>query len=47
LALSLIVASISCQTTRGELVPFTEEQRLRYELGESEPDSVVRMPFFE
>jgi hypothetical protein len=36
LALALIVTSISCQTTRGELVPFTEEQRLRYELGESE-----------
>jgi hypothetical protein len=36
LALALIATSISCQTTRGELVPFTEAQRLRYELGESE-----------
>ena len=35
-ALALIVISISCQTTRGELVPFTESQRLRYELGEGE-----------
>jgi hypothetical protein len=35
-ALAVIVTSISCQTTRGELVPFTEAQRLRYELGESE-----------
>ena len=35
-ALALIVTSISCQTTRGELVPFTEAQRLRYELGEGE-----------
>lgn len=35
-ALALIVTSISCQTTRGELVPFTDSQRLRYELGEDE-----------
>jgi hypothetical protein len=35
-ALALIATSISCQTTRAELVPFTESQRLRYELGESE-----------
>ena len=35
-ALALVVTSISCQTTRGELVPFTEAERLRYELGERE-----------
>jgi hypothetical protein len=40
LALALIVTSISCQTTRGELVPFNEAQRLRYELEESELRSI-------
>jgi hypothetical protein len=32
----LLVASLGCQTTRGELVAFTESQRLRYELDEQE-----------
>jgi hypothetical protein len=28
--------TLGCQTTRGELVPFTEEQRLHYQLGAPE-----------
>lgn len=36
LVVGVAVLSLSCQTTRGELVPFTEAQRLRYQLGETE-----------
>jgi hypothetical protein len=37
LVLTLGMASVACQTTtRGEMVPFTEAQRIRYQLGETE-----------
>lgn len=36
LLLALGLATPGCQTTRGELVRFTEEQRLRYQLGAPE-----------
>jgi hypothetical protein len=32
----LATAALGCQTTPGELVPFTESQRLRYQLGAPE-----------
>lgn len=34
--LVLVALSLGCQTTRGELVVFTEDQRLRYQLDESD-----------
>lgn len=36
LLLGVVALSLGCQTTRGELVPFTEAQRTRYQLGEAE-----------
>jgi hypothetical protein len=33
---ALLLAALGCQTTRGELVRFTEQQRLHYQLGPPE-----------